>query len=253
MAGNQLQEEPEPELSVSADHLHYIQSLNESPECYARFFDALLIRKSTHTDFFQDLKVFREQPVVIRVLEPGTKEKFRECTVVFLGSRFAHPWCRSSAAHSSGWTKASWAGRTKKLTAEAKKEEDKLHRLLVPIWIAFRRRMFPEPELLQKWVDEDPQRQAARRANLEAEGEAQAAKDASGSSTNNTSPNVYPELGFATVSTSSSAAARGHNTTPSNGQGAAVGQMFLGVAVSGFIMSDKRVKKYVEKKLKKNK
>jgi hypothetical protein len=29
--------------------------------------------------------------------------------------------------------------------------------------------------------------------------------------------------------------------------------MFLGVAVTGFIMSDKRVKKYVEKKLKKYK
>ncbi|KEF59720.1 uncharacterized protein A1O9_04566, partial [Exophiala aquamarina CBS 119918] len=246
-----LQEEPEPGLSISAEHLHYIQSLDESPECYARFFDALLIRKSTHADFFHDLKAFREQSVIIRVLEPGTKEKFRECTVGFLGSRFAHPWCRSSAAHASGWTKATWAGRTKKLSAEAKKEEDKLHRLLVPIWIAFRRRMFPEQDLLQKWVDEEPQRQAARKADLETKEKAQATKDASGPSANNTPPNIYPELSFATSSAASSAAAPGNNTTPSNGQGAAVEQMFLGVAVSGFIMSDKRVKKYVEKKLKK--
>jgi hypothetical protein len=251
MTEHQLQVEAEPELTISVDHQHYIQSLNESPECYARFFDALLIRKSSHADFFHDLKVFREQPVVIRLLEPGSKEQFRECTVVFLGSRFAHPWCRSSAAHSSGWTKASWIGRTKKLTTEAKKEEEKLHRLLVPLWIAFRRRMFPEQEVLQKWVDEEPARQLARQAKLEAEKETQVPKNASGLNKNDAPTNVYPELGFATASTSSSAPR--NDTTPSNNQSTAAGQMFLGVAVTGFIMSDKRVKKYVEKKLKKYK
>jgi len=253
MAGTQLLEEPEPELTISADHLHYIQSLNESPECYARFFDALLIKKSSHADFLRDLKAFREQPVIIRVLEPGTKEQFRECTKVFLGSRFAHPWCRSSSVHSSGWAKASWAGRTKKLTTEAKKEEEKLHRLLVPIWIAFRRRIFPEQDVLQKWVVEEPERQAAKKADLEAKEKAEAANAASASNTNNTSPNDYPELGFATVSSSSSAAATRNDTPPNNREGAAVGQMFLGVAVSGFIMSDKRVKRYVARKLKKSK
>lgn len=251
MAEHQLQSEPEPELTISADHQHYIQSLNESPECYARFFDALLIRKSSHADFFHDLKVFRELPVVIRLLELGSKEQFRECTVVFLGSRFAHPWCRSSAAHSSGWTKASWIGRTKKLTAEAKKEEEKLHRLLVPLWIAFRRRMFPEKEVLQKWVDEEPARKVAIQAKLEAEKETKIPKVASDLKKNEASTNVYPELGFATDTTSSSTPR--DDTTTSNNHSAAAGQMFLGVAVTGFIMSNKRVKKYVEKKLKKNK
>lgn len=252
MARLQLQEAEaaEQELTISADHLHYIQSLNESAGCYARFFDALLIRKSSHADFFHDLKVFREQPATIRLLEPGTKEAFRECTVVFLGSRFAHPWCRGgSAAHSSGWTKASWTGKTKKLTAEAKREEEKLHRLLVPVWIAFRRRMFPDQEALQKWVDEEPERQAAKDVELEAKREAQlASKTASGPSIDAASPAVYPELGFATAATPPSAS-NNSSTAPSSGQGAAVGQVFLGVALTGFIMSDKRVQKYVEKKL----
>lgn len=262
MASPQLQqEEAEQELTISEDHLHYIQSLNESAGCYARFFDALLIKKSSHAAFFHDLKVFREQPMVVRLLEPGTKEAFRECTVVFLGSRFAHPWCRSgSAAHSSGWTKASWTGKTKKLTADAKREEEKLHRLLVPVWIAFRRRMFPEQEVLQKWVDEEPERRraaAARKtAELEAKKEAQVSStNASGPSIDAASPAVYPELGFATAATSAPASNNNNtnsSTTPSSGQGAAVGQVFLGVALTGFIMSDKRVQKYVEKKLKNN-
>lgn len=251
MAGTQLQEEADPELAISADHLNYIQALNESPGCYSRFFDALLIKKTSHADFFHDLKVFREQPAIITVLEPGTKEAFRECTVVFLGSRFAHPWCRSSAAHASGWTKASWSGKTKKLTAEAKKEEDKLHRLLVPVWIAFRRRMFPEQEVLQKWVDEEPERQAARKAELEAKKDAQLSRKAAKPDTVADSPIVYPELGFASATTPPLASSS--SATPSSGQSTAVAQAFLGVAVTGFIMSDKRVKKYVEKKLKQNK
>ncbi|KAK5052592.1 hypothetical protein LTR84_002457 [Exophiala bonariae] len=254
MAATQLQEEPEQELTISAEQLHYIQALNESPGCYARFFDALLIKKSSQADFFHDLKVFREQAVAINLLEPGTKEKFRKCTVVFLGSRFAHPWCRSSAAHASRWTKASWAGKTKKLTVEAQKEEDKLHRLLVPLWIAFRRRMFPEQDVLQKWVDEEPERQAAAaaaKAELEAKQEAQRSTKPARPHLDAAAPTVYPELGFATVATPLDAS--NCNPTPSSAQSTAVAQVFLGVAVTGFIMSDKRVKKYVEKKLKKDK
>ncbi|KIV89874.1 hypothetical protein PV10_07242 [Exophiala mesophila] len=251
----QLQIDPEPELTISDTHLEYIQSLNESPTCYSRFFDALLINKSSHSDFFYDLKTFREQSAVITLLEPGTREAYRECTTVFLGSRFAHPWCRTSAAHSSGRIKANWTGRTKKLDAEAKKEEEKLHRLLVPIWIAFQRRMFPEQHVIDEWVDMEEERKKEREL-LAREKEDQAALTksdvASTSSTTSSvgSQPVYRELGFATGPGSSSKATSSQNHA-TDGSGAAAANVFLGAAVTGFIMSDKRVKKYVTKKLSK--
>lgn len=111
--------------------------------------------------------------------------------------------------------------------------------------------MFPEKEVLQKWVDEEPARKVAIQAKLEAEKETKIPKVASDLKKNEASTNVYPELGFATDTTSSSTPR--DDTTTSNNHSAAAGQMFLGVAVTGFIMSNKRVKKYVEKKLKKNK
>lgn len=246
----QLQVEPEPELTISANHLEYIQSLNESPGCYARFFDALLIKKSSHADFFHDLKTFREQPAIIRLLqEPGTREAYRECTTVFLGSRFAHPWCRTSAAHSSGWTKASWVGRTKKLDVEAKKEEDKLHRLLVPIWIAFQRRMFPGTDVVDDWVSKAGDRDAEREARARAKEEATAA-ELERAKASAPKP-VYRELGFANAADSSSTSSVQGNPHANDGSGAAAANLFLGAAVTGFIMSDKRVKKYVTKQLRK--
>ena len=250
ITATQLQGEPEPPITTSDEHLHYIQSLNESPECYTRFFDALLIKKSSHTDFFCDLKAFREQPDIIRLLELDTREVLRECTVVYLGSRFAHPWCRTSSAHASGWSKASWVGKTKKLTDKARKEEDQLHRLLVPIWIAFRRRMYPGPEVVQDWIDREPERLAGNKAEADAKKQAAASVKQDSSSSNSFAATDYPELGFATPKDSSSTL---RPTTSDHESSAAAGQMFLGVAVTGFIMSDKRVRKYVEKKLKKNK
>lgn len=252
----QLQVDPEPELTISDNHLNYIQSLNESPACYSRFFDALLIKKSSHSDFFNDLKTFREQSAIIILLQPGIRESYRECTTVFLGSRFAHPWCRTSGANSPGYAKSSWVGRTKKLDAEAKKEEDKLHRLLVPIWIAFQRRMFPEQRVIDEWVDKEAERKQERESQAREKDEiAVAASDTCDASTATssigTSPSsqpVYREFGSATDPNSSSKTTSSQ-THANDGSGAAAANLFLGAAVTGFIMSDKRVMKYVTKKL----
>lgn len=252
----QTQQDPDEEPIISPELLRYIHSLDESPACYARFFDALLIKKSSHGQFFRDLKAFREQPVIIALLEPGSKEAYRECTRSFIGSRFAHPWCRTNSDFQSGWTRASWVGGTKKVSKEDKKEEERLHRLLVPIWIAFRRRMFPENEVLEDWIANEGEREKQRLAEAEAEAATksdaltvQHADDASPSSATAIATE-YPELGFKTKANPSGDAAPAQSSD-SNANTAA--QMFLGVAVTGFIMSDKRVRKYVEKKLKKKK
>lgn len=245
-------QDPDDEPTISPSLLQYIHSRNESSNCYSRFFDALLIPKSSHGQFFHDLKTFREQSAIIALLEPGTSEAYRACTCSFIGSRFAHPWCRTNSDFKSGWTRASWVGGTKKVTKEDKKEEERLHRLLVPLWIAFRRRMFPSAEELEEWVQKENERERERRARAEAERERRST-DPSRQTPSVTPPStiVHPELGFTTKSASSSS-----NSTwtppPSNSGAAVASKMFLGLAVTGFIMSDKRVRKYVEKKVKKD-
>jgi hypothetical protein len=101
--------------------------------------------------------------------------------------------------------------------------------------------MFPGDEVLAEWVAHEPQREEERTRIAKAE-------------TVNTQPpsrdspptvTSYPQLGFAIKSSESS------RDPPRSGGGATAAQMFLGVAVTGFIMGDKRVNKYVEKKLKK--
>ncbi|EXJ88167.1 hypothetical protein A1O1_05095 [Capronia coronata CBS 617.96] len=266
----QLEEEYQDEPDISPDHYRYIRSLNESASCYTRFFDALLIPNPSHSQFMRDLKSFREQPAIINLLQQGTKDANRGCTSAFVISRFAHPWCRTTSDFQSGWTRASWMGTTKKVSAKAQMEEDRLHRLLVPLWIAFRRRMFPEPEVLAEWVAKEEQSKKDREAEAEAralaqtqagngikDGEAEAGYQVRRNA-NITSPlpsdpssAVYPELGFKAPSPNAASSSNTASTTSEPGSGAAATQMFLGVAVTGFIMSDKRVRKYVEKKLRK--
>jgi hypothetical protein len=253
----QLELEDEPEIAPGL--YRYICSLDESPTCYARFFDALLIPKSSHAEFMYDLKTFREQPAIIAVLEPGTKEGYRQCTRAFVGSRFAHPWCRTACDFQAGWARASWAGTTKSLTREEIREEERLHRLLVPIWIAFRRRMTPEQETLEDWVAKDDERQRERQSVAQDERKARSSADVAGSqlpeaSNRTSSPQQkdYPELGFKLGPSRTPPTSTNASSQPSEESAAATAsQMFLGAALSGFIMSDKRVKKYMKKHLKK--
>ena len=227
------------EPTISPTHLRYIHCLRDTPTPYTRYFDALLIRKASHGEFLTDLKAFRSQLNIIVLIEQGTKDSYRECTRRFVGSRFAHPWCRVSSDFHRGWTRASWVGGTKKVEKAEKAEEERLHRLLVPVWIAFRRRMFPEPGALEEWIAREEERVRAEA------GEAKKAEDATSPDSSPSAP--YPELGFKFKSTQSESAASA--SKPSDSSATAAGQMFLGMAITGFIMSDKRVKKYVRKKL----
>ncbi|KAK7896879.1 hypothetical protein LTR67_004766 [Exophiala xenobiotica] len=241
------------EPTIAPDLYRYITSLNESPACYTRFFDALLIQRDSRSQFFYDLKTFREQPIIISLLEPGTKEGYQACTRNFVGSRFAHPWCRINSDFQSGWTRSTWVGRTRKASKDDKREEERLHRLLVPIWIAFRRRMFPDKEVLEQWIAEDDERQRKRAAKKQAEAQirAESQNSPTGVANDPTPPSTttYPELGFRLADNKPSSEPPTDSAPPASGAVTA-SQVFLGAAISGFVMSDKRVMKYVKKKFK---
>jgi len=131
----------------------YIHGLNESHQCYTRFFDALLIKRDLHRSFFHDLKAFREQPQVIVLLDKAAQDRkiYRQATNVYLSSRFAHPWCRKTPM-SKGFWRAEWGNiQGKQRDAEIAKEEDGLHKLLVPIWIIMRSKMFPGEGVVKEW------------------------------------------------------------------------------------------------------
>ena len=67
---------------------------------------------------------------------------------------------------SEAWRRASWIGSTgAKEREKVKKEEEKLHRLLVPIWIVMRRRMFPGDEVVRQWSKEQ-EKIAVERAKM---------------------------------------------------------------------------------------
>ncbi|KIW65787.1 hypothetical protein PV04_08012 [Phialophora macrospora] len=234
-------------------HLHrYIASLTDSRINYARFFSALLIPRDSQPQFFLDIKQFREQPTIVYLLFPGTSESYREVSRRFIGSRFAHPWCRVQSDFGSGWHRATWVGGNAKTTEKVRKEEERLHRLLVPIWIAMRRRMFPGDDIVREWVESEDEKAAERARLTEEESASQSKPTALMDRSSGTDTTVYPELGFATgppkaSSTSASPSAASEPLDP--GAAEVASKMFLGAAVTGFIMSDKRVKKYVKKKL----
>ena len=246
----QAPETPDDEPIVHPSLQRYIANLSDSHTNYARFFSALLIPQDAHPQFFHDLKQFREQPTIIYLLNPGTRENYRETSRNFVGSRFAHPWCRVQSDFGKGWHRASWVGDTDVAgRGKVKKEEDRLHRLLVPIWIAMRRRMFPADEIVENWNEEEDLN-AAEKARLTKENPLPLKSEPSSS----TAAATYPELGFAfkdSPSLSSTVSASPKPPDPVAQEAAK--KMFVGAAVAGFVMSDKRVKKYVQKKLLKKK
>lgn len=246
----QAPELPDDEPFIHPSLQRYIAALTDSQINYMRFFSALLIPKDSHPQFFRDLKQFREQPVIIHLLSPGTSESYRAVSRNFIGSRFAHPWCRVQSDFGKGWHRAHWAnGASSKEREQVKKEEERLHRLLVPIWIAMRRRMFPGDETVKEWNEEEDEREVERARVREEEKAAKLAAAPSDSAPNPMeATGSYPELGFAMGSSKASSSSGPSSPEPG---AAAAGKMFLGVAVAGFIMSDKRVKKYVQKKMRK--
>lgn len=112
--------------------------------------------------------------------------------------------------------------------------------------------MVPGDEVVRAWVKKDDQR-IEEAARVKEEDVKSKGKVGEISSTGLVKTTVYPELGFATrdVMGSSASTASGSAELPDPEQAATASKMLLGVAVTGFIMSDKRVKKYFQKKLKK--
>lgn len=142
---------------VNEDYRYYISSLDEGHDTYTRFFDALLIKRGSHRAFFRDLRAFRQQPRVIHTLQKANDDKtlYKETTLVFLGSRFAHPWCRKTQLKKAFW-RAEWGNIDgKRKDAEVVKEEARLHKLLVPIWIIMRSRMFPDEDIVREWCSRE--------------------------------------------------------------------------------------------------
>jgi len=92
------------------------------------------------------------------------RTKYKEVTVLFLESRFAHPWCRKTPMKKGFW-RAEWGtidGKQK--DAEIAREEQRLHKLLVPIWISMKHRMFPGEEIVKTWCLEERSRREKREA-----------------------------------------------------------------------------------------
>jgi len=150
----------EDQAILDPDGVRYIKALNESHQPYERFFDALLIKRSKHAAFFRDLRAFRQQGHIIRLLEPGTKESYRECSRQFIDSRFAHPWCRT-APTKDGWVRAEW-GSIRKMSEQGEKDEQKLYGLLLPIWCRFRKIMWPGSDVVNEWIEKEREREASK-------------------------------------------------------------------------------------------
>lgn len=145
---------------IDADSFLYISSLNEDHTIYTRFFDALLINRNQHRSFFRDLKAFRQQPHVVVILDQSreNRAKSKEITLTFLGSRFCHPWCRRTPLKKGFW-RAEWGtidGKQK--DAETEQEEQRLHKLLVPLWVIMRSKMFPGEDIVKSWCIEERSR-----------------------------------------------------------------------------------------------
>jgi len=113
--------------------------------------------------------------------------------------------------------------------------------------------MFPDKEVLETWVAEDDERQRKRATKKQAEAKigAKSQNSLTGGANDPTPPSTttYPELGFRLADNKPSSERPTASAPPASGAVTA-SQVFLGAAISGFVMSDKRVMKYVKKKFK---
>ena len=268
-------------LALPTELIHYIQSLNEPIEKYTPYFDALLIKRRNQPSFFRDLRSFRCQEHVIALLTTPSdtpdfdvKVLYRQCSRMFLESRFAHPWCRTTpGATKDGWFTAEW-GKIKKQSEAKRREEERLHRLLVPIWCGFRVRMMPSDEQLQKFVEREKQIEERRRETLgsdeavkrglEGAGERAEGKDAKPPSSatgrkkgaeeaRRQTTDHIPSAQFNAEAFVSEDDDRIHEQygNGDNDGAATAAKMFIGVAATSFLAQNPRVRKYLYKKLQK--
>lgn len=231
---------------INPDIFRYIRALNEPHETYQRFLDGLLVKRAKQGAFFRDLKGFREQGHVVRLLH---ESNFREVTDQYLASRFAHPWCRQSHFR-AGFFKAEW-GSIKKAPKGHDKEAENLHALLLPLWCQFRVRMFPTERQLQAWLEEQRQlEEFYRRERQRREQEEAKEADSVGTWLNDVEPNDHSEDDEAEDVPESSDRSRTRNADE-QASATDAANMFIGAAATGLFMSlNKRERKYVMKKMK---
>jgi hypothetical protein len=244
-----LHPDDEPELDPIFQQ--YMSCLPDTVNNYRRFFSALLIPTKSHEQFFQDLRQFREQPRIIQLIctgstPDGISASYVELTQRFVESRFAHPWCRVSLEGGKGWRRASWFGGTDSQQSrdhreQIRREEDRLHKLLVPIWIAFRRRINVCGTTVEEWWKEQER-----------------LKSLSEDSYMPSAPVVPTSQPSVTQNTFVESSGKDHDDDSEDGlpkpaEAEAAAKMFMGAALASFVMGDKRVKKYVQKKLLKKK
>lgn len=251
---------------VTAELILFVKHLDDTVGNYRRFFNSLLVKQPDHEDLFQDLRHFREQDHIINLLttpnDNGSdlKELYRECTKQFLASRYAHPWCRNEYGQSKpGFFDTA---KSKQKQAEAKqKEDDRFHKLLVPIWIAFRRRMMPTEEELTQFLAGFEVKEAERKRALEEKRQAQKSHQPLGFAVaqgpNDGQPRSYQESIADTRPTTFNAEAfvtedEDQVHVPQRTEGSQqAAHLFIGVAAASFLASNKRARKYVLRKIKK--
>lgn len=253
--------------ALPADLVLYIKTLDDSVSNYQRFFDSLLVQRSDHDRLFDDLRHFREQEHITRLLttkeseELNLKELYRQCTREFLASRFAHPWCRNEYGKTKSGFFDTASGRQKRQEAQ-QKEEDRFHKLLVPIWNPFRRRMMPTEEelaaFLATYADAEQRRreEMLQRNTQEAPGirlSSQAAPEAGQTCSNyaaDTTTTTTPGYSNAEAFVSEEDDTLQNNAPQNNGSQQAA-NLFIGVAAASFLASNKRARNYLMRKMKK--
>lgn len=89
-----------------------------------------------------------------------------------------------------GWFGAEWAATGRTMTKEQLEQEEKLHKLLVPIWISFRAKMFPGDSVIAEWWEE-------RQLNPPLNEAANSSKESPTLETRKEEKQQYPELTMA--------------------------------------------------------
>lgn len=272
-------------MDIQKELAVYVRDLPDTQSTYTRFFDALLVKRPDHSAFFYDLRRFREQDTVMELLaDPKSADtnpadlriRYRETTRSFLASRFAHPWCRTSSGHvREGLFRAGLdkSGTRKSDPSEHQREEDRMHKLLVPLWIAFRRRMLivtsSHNELIAFLQDERSRRERKVQENTaqSAQNMGDQFKTSDGKDPGQASADKQSSAaGDGTTASTKSSNAKAHDaesyvmgddddddgpTAQDHNDATAAAQLFVGVAATGWLASNKRARKYLMKKLNK--
>ena len=256
------------EHTLPPELISYVHALSEPISIYTRYMDALLIKRPDHSAFYQDLKAFRCQPHIMALLTTpaspdfNSKDMFLAVTRLFLASRFAHPWCRTSQLK-EGWFKAEW-GSIKKQSKVKQKEEQRLHKLLLPIWCGFRVRMTPSEEVLKKWLEEE-RRNEVERKHVSADARIESQLEATDSVLQSEAaqrPSTAPAMQDGNLESTRSTPVNAEaycmelddhetNVAAKDEDAAAAAKLFVGIAATGFLASNKRARKYLMKKLNK--